>query len=62
MFKGLHFRVLIPDNDDARIEDLYSFKVLDTPEDEPFDAMIRLAARLFSVNIALVSLVDKDRQ
>ena len=62
MFKGLHFRVLIPDNDDARIEDLHSFKILDTPEDESFDAMTRLTARLFSVNIALVSLVDKDRQ
>ena len=62
MFKGLHFRIPIPDNDDARIKDLHSFKILDTPEEESFDAMTRLAARLFSVSIALVSLVDKDRQ
>jgi hypothetical protein len=61
MFKGLHFMIPIPDNDDARIEDLHSSEILDTPEEESFDAMTRLAARLFSVNIALVSLVDKDR-
>jgi hypothetical protein len=34
MFKGLHFRIPIPDNDDARIEDLHSFKILDTPEED----------------------------
>ena len=62
MFKGLHIMIPLPDNDAARIEDLHSFKVLDTPEEESFDAMTRLAARLFGVPIALVSLVDKDRQ
>ncbi|MFT6673256.1 MAG: hypothetical protein ACJAVZ_004754, partial [Afipia broomeae] len=31
MFKGLYIMIPIPDNDAARIEDLHSFKVLDTP-------------------------------
>lgn len=62
MFKGLKIMIPIPDNDAARIEDLHSFEVLDTPKEDSFDAITRLAARLFGVPIAVVSLVDKDRQ
>ena len=54
--------ISIPPNDDKRIETLRSYAVLDTPKEESFDALTRLAARLFGVSIALVSLVDKDRQ
>jgi diguanylate cyclase (GGDEF)-like protein len=35
---------------------------LDTPQEERFDRLTRMARRLFDVPIALVSLVDKDRQ
>ena len=52
----------IPSDDDARIKNLHAFEVLDTPDEDSFDAITRLAARLFAVPIALVSLVDKDRQ
>ncbi len=52
----------IPSDDDARIKNLHTFEVLDTPDEDSFDAITRLAARLFAVPIALVSLVDKDRQ
>ena len=36
--------------------------LLDTPAEEPFDRLTRLATRLFKTPVALVSLVDRDRQ
>jgi len=36
--------------------------LLDTPPEEAFDRITRLATRLFRTPIALVSLVDRDRQ
>jgi diguanylate cyclase (GGDEF)-like protein len=39
-----------------------ALEVLDTPPEERFDRVTRLARRLFGVPIALVSLVDSDRQ
>ena len=45
-----------------RLEDLYALDVLDTPPEERFDRITRLARRIFDVPYALVSLVDRDRQ
>ena len=45
-----------------RLESLISCGLLDTPSEERFDRITRLAQRLFGVPIALVSLVDLDRQ
>ncbi len=52
----------IPVDDVERIIDLRALEILDTPADERFDRITRLAQRLFDVPIALVSLVDEDRQ
>lgn len=52
----------VPQNDAKRLESLTAYGVLDTPNEPSFDALTRLAARLFNVSIVLVSLVDKDRQ
>jgi diguanylate cyclase (GGDEF)-like protein len=52
----------IPDNESARVETLRALNVLDTSHEERFDRLTRLAKRLFGVPIALVSLVDVDRQ
>src|SRR5690606_34320077 len=41
---------------------LQSLKLLDTAPEERFDRLTRLARRLFDVPIALVSLVDTNRQ
>jgi diguanylate cyclase (GGDEF)-like protein len=51
-----------PSNEAARIALLRSLDILDTPPDERFDRLTRLAKRLFDVPIATVSLVDSDRQ
>jgi diguanylate cyclase (GGDEF)-like protein len=41
---------------------LKSLNVLDTPAEERFDRVTRMAKRMFRVPIALVSIVDEDRQ
>lgn len=51
-----------PDNEAARLKNLRSLKLLDTAPEERFDRLTRLARRLFDVPIALVSLVDANRQ
>jgi GGDEF domain-containing protein len=45
-----------------RLESLRSLDVLDTPAEERFDRITRLATRLFGVPIAIISLVDEERQ
>ncbi len=52
----------LPVDEARRLETLRRLDVLDTPPEERFDRLTRLAKRLFSVPIALVSLVDADRQ
>lgn len=51
-----------PPDEDIRIDALRRLGILDTSFDERFDRLTRLAKHLFGVPIALVSLVDEDRQ
>ncbi|MFN0316640.1 MAG: sensor domain-containing diguanylate cyclase [Burkholderiales bacterium] len=51
-----------PADEATRIETLRALKILDTSPEERFDRLTRLAKRLFGVPMALVSLVDADRQ
>eukprot|EP00884_Botryococcus_braunii_P002377 jgi/Botrbrau1/1213/Bobra.0163s0021.1 len=51
-----------PDNEDERQNYLCSLNVLDTPADSRFDDITRLLCTIFKVPIAIVSLVDKERQ
>jgi len=44
-----------------RLETLRALRILDSEPEERFDRLTRMAARIFSVPISLVSLVDKDR-
>lgn len=52
----------IPDDEDERLRVVASYQVLDTPAEKDYDAVVALAARLCEVPIALVSLIDADRQ
>ena len=52
----------IPINEASRIKSLIKLDVLDTDPDERFDRITRIAKRMFDVHIALISLVDKNRQ
>lgn len=52
----------IPADDQSRLEELYSLRILGTAAEERFDRYTRLAATILDVPIALVSLIDRDRQ
>ncbi len=51
-----------PSEEDARLAALAAFDVLDTPPERGFDDIVHLARRLCAAPVALVSLVDRDRQ
>ena len=44
-----------------RLNALHRYEILDTPADGNFDRITSLAAKVFNVPIAIVSLVDEDR-
>ncbi len=52
----------LPPDDNERLRLLADLAILDTPPEEPFDRIVRLAKKMFDVPIALVSLVDANRQ
>ena len=52
----------LPPDEEKRLQTLTRYDMLDTPPDAALDRLTALAARLFNVPIALVSLVDRDRQ
>lgn len=52
----------MPPDESGRVSELHDLHLLDTPPEERFDRLTRLAQRLFGVRIALVSLIDHDRQ
>lgn len=52
----------LPEDEQTRIKTLKSLNVLDTEPEERFDRLTRMSKRLFGVPIALVSLVDENRQ
>lgn len=52
----------IPPDEETRLEALRSLGVLDTAPEQRFDRLTRMAKRMFGVPIALVSLVDENRQ
>jgi len=52
----------IPACESARLDSLRRCRILDTDPESSFDELVDLAAELCNVPIALVSLVDRDRQ
>ena len=51
-----------PSNETQRLEVLKKLNILDTPDEERFDRITNIAQQFFNVPIALISLVDEDRQ
>lgn len=51
----------ITEKEQARIEALRRYDILDTPPDGAFDRITAIASRLFNVPVAITSLVDTDR-
>ena len=51
-----------PDNEEARLDALYSFDILDSAPEQGFDDLVRIAAGICGVPMAAVTLIDRDRQ
>jgi two-component sensor histidine kinase len=49
-------------NESDRLAALRSYRVLDTPPEPEFDALVQLAARVCGAPMALISLIDDRRQ
>ena len=60
--RSQYARTLLPENEAERLSVLNSLNVLDSNSVEKLDRITRLAAKYFGVTIALVSLIDRDRQ
>ncbi|HVT03607.1 MAG TPA: sensor domain-containing diguanylate cyclase [Thermoanaerobaculia bacterium] len=52
----------LPLDEDKRLELLYSLHLLDTPAEERFDRITRIARRLFDVGSSTISLIDSTRE
>ena len=52
----------LPHNEAARLQALQALMILDTPPEERFDRVVRFAAEQLDMPIALVSLIDGERQ
>ena len=52
---------LIPENEGLRLAAVNRYRILDSLPDGSFDRITRLAARLFKVPIATITIVDHDR-
>ncbi len=52
----------IPEDEEARLAVLHALEVLDTPPEAEYEALVELAAFVAQTPIALVSLIDRDRQ
>ena len=52
----------LPDREPERLQALRDAQILDTPPEADFDALTRIAAAICGTPIAVVSLMDADRQ
>jgi PAS domain S-box-containing protein len=52
----------IPENESQRLAALDRYKILDTPTEQVFDDVTRLAAHICQTPISLISLIDNKRQ
>ncbi len=52
----------LPPNEKQRLKVLWQYDVLDTVPEEVFDDLTELAARICEAPIALISLIDENRQ
>lgn len=53
--------LLVPQNEDLRMQAVGRYEILDTPPDGAFDRITSLAARIFDVPISTITIVDHDR-
>lgn len=55
-------RASVPENENQRLAALLQYQILDTEAEQAFDDLTRLASYICGTPIALISLIDRDRQ
>jgi len=55
-------KTIVYDNEATRLAALHSYEVLDTEPEPGFDDLVQLAAQICSTPMALINLIDTDRQ
>lgn len=55
-------RPAVPKDEASRLDALRRLNILDSEPEERFDRITRLAKHAFGVPIALISLIDENRQ
>jgi len=53
-------RNIIPQNEEARLENLKKYKILYTKSEPIFDQLAAVAATMLKVPLAMINFVDKD--
>ncbi|WP_158551503.1 PAS domain S-box protein [Rhodohalobacter sp. SW132] len=51
-----------PNHEKERVRELLQYDILDTPDEEEFDDITKVAAYLFDADCALINFLDHDRQ
>jgi signal transduction histidine kinase len=52
----------ISHDEKERLQELFSYKILDTPVEEEFEDLVQIAVNIFEVPVAAISFIDADRQ
>lgn len=60
--RAYHLKAELPDTEEQRLATLRSLDILDTPLADRYERLTRTAARLFKMPVALITLVDEERQ
>ncbi len=55
-------KAALPPNEDARLATLHRLNILDTAREQNFDDIVKIAMGICDAPIAVISLVDRDRQ
>jgi class 3 adenylate cyclase len=55
-------KVALPANETDRLRELEAFRVLDTAQEQEYDDLVYLASQICRTPIALMTLIDTDRQ
>jgi signal transduction histidine kinase len=52
----------VPFNEELRLQDLYSYDILDSEKEKDFDELLQVAAHIYGCPIAAISFIDRERQ
>jgi PAS domain S-box-containing protein len=62
VWEPIAVKARLPGNEEARLEALRQYEILDTGAEREYDDIVALASEICGVSVAVISLVDHDRQ